>query len=59
MTALEGAPDLSKIKAVLFDVDGTLTDSDPLHFKAYVLKSAFVTWQRLCSVCHYRTFCEN
>lgn len=28
-------PDLSKIKAVLFDVDGTLTDSDPLHFKAF------------------------
>jgi beta-phosphoglucomutase-like phosphatase (HAD superfamily) len=28
-------PDLSKIKAVLFDVDGTLTNSDPLHFKAF------------------------
>ena len=28
-------PDLSTIKAVLFDVDGTLTNSDPLHFKAF------------------------
>ncbi|CAL8471098.1 g10640 [Coccomyxa elongata] len=28
-------PDLSTIKGVLFDVDGTLTDSDPLHFKAF------------------------
>lgn len=28
-------PDLSNIKGVLFDVDGTLTDSDPLHFKAF------------------------
>ena len=28
-------PDLSTIKAVLFDVDGTLTNSDPLHFDAF------------------------
>jgi HAD superfamily hydrolase (TIGR01509 family) len=28
-------PDLPNLKAVLFDVDGTLTDSDPLHFKAF------------------------
>ena len=27
-------PDLPNLKGVLFDVDGTLTDSDPLHFKA-------------------------
>jgi hypothetical protein len=27
-------PDLSSIKGVLFDIDGTLTCSDPLHFKA-------------------------
>lgn len=29
-------PDLSRIKGVLFDVDGTLTDSDTLHYKAFV-----------------------
>lgn len=28
------AGNLSLCAAVLFDVDGTLTDSDPLHFKA-------------------------
>ena len=28
-------PDLTTIKAVLFDVDGTLTNSDPLHFDAF------------------------
>jgi hypothetical protein len=27
-------PDLNAIKGVLFDIDGTLTCSDPLHFKA-------------------------
>lgn len=27
-------PDLSKIKGVLFDIDGTLTNSDPLHLLA-------------------------
>jgi phosphatidate phosphatase PAH1 len=27
-------PDLNSIKGVLFDIDGTLTCSDPLHFKA-------------------------
>lgn len=29
-------PDLNKIKGILFDIDGTLTNSDPLHFKACV-----------------------
>ena len=29
-------PDMTKIKGVLFDVDGTLTDSDTLHFKAFI-----------------------
>ena len=28
-------PPLAGLKAVLFDVDGTLTDSDPLHFLAF------------------------
>lgn len=28
-------PAVSKIKAILFDVDGTLADSDPLHFLAF------------------------
>ncbi len=27
-------PPLDSIKGVLFDIDGTLTDSDPLHFLA-------------------------
>lgn len=27
-------PDLSQIKGVLFDIDGTLTNSDPLHLLA-------------------------
>jgi hypothetical protein len=27
-------PDLSTIKGVLFDIDGTLTNSDPLHLLA-------------------------
>jgi hypothetical protein len=27
-------PDLSTIRGVLFDIDGTLTNSDPLHFQA-------------------------
>jgi hypothetical protein len=27
-------PDLSRVRGVLFDIDGTLTDSDPLHFLA-------------------------
>ena len=30
-------PNFSKIKAVLFDIDGTMTDSDPIHFIAYAL----------------------
>eukprot|EP00270_Netrium_digitus_P014739 TRINITY_DN5079_c0_g1_i1.p1 TRINITY_DN5079_c0_g1~~TRINITY_DN5079_c0_g1_i1.p1 ORF type:complete len:309 (+),score=85.48 TRINITY_DN5079_c0_g1_i1:228-1154(+) len=28
-------PGQGQLRAVLFDVDGTLTDSDPLHFKAF------------------------
>lgn len=28
-------PPISTLKAVLFDVDGTLTDSDPLHYVAF------------------------
>ena len=28
-------PSPTKIRAVLFDVDGTLTDTDPLHCHAY------------------------
>lgn len=28
-------PDLLSVRAVLFDIDGTLTDSDPLHFLAF------------------------
>jgi HAD superfamily hydrolase (TIGR01509 family) len=28
-------PDLSKLRAVLFDIDGTLCNSDPLHFAAF------------------------
>lgn len=28
-------PDLSAIRGVLFDIDGTLTNSDPLHFRAF------------------------
>lgn len=31
-----GLPDLKKVKGVLFDVDGTLTDSDTLHYKAFL-----------------------
>lgn len=27
-------PDLTTIRGMLFDIDGTLTDSDPLHFLA-------------------------
>lgn len=27
-------PDLGQIKGVLFDIDGTLTNSDPLHLLA-------------------------
>lgn len=27
-------PPLDSIKGVLFDIDGTLTDSDPLHYLA-------------------------
>eukprot|EP00879_Flechtneria_rotunda_P016935 GHRR01017730.1.p1 GENE.GHRR01017730.1~~GHRR01017730.1.p1 ORF type:complete len:154 (+),score=45.06 GHRR01017730.1:2567-3028(+) len=35
MAAAQAVPDLSKIRGVLFDIDGTLTNSDPLHFKAF------------------------
>lgn len=28
-------PKLPQLKAVLFDVDGTLADSDPLHYLAF------------------------
>ena len=28
-------PDLAPLEAVLFDVDGTLCDSDPLHHYAF------------------------
>lgn len=28
-------PTGTELKAVLFDVDGTLADSDPLHFMAF------------------------
>ena len=44
-------PDLSTIKAVLFDVDGTLTNSDPLHFDAFhdiLLEYGYKVW--LCTV---------
>ena len=30
-------PSFKNIKAVLFDIDGTMTDSDPIHFIAYAL----------------------
>jgi phosphatidate phosphatase PAH1 len=32
--AWNGQPDLNRIKGVLFDIDGTLTNSDPLHLLA-------------------------
>ena len=32
-------PKFNKIKAVLFDIDGTMTDSDPIHFIAYAPSS--------------------
>ena len=28
----------SEVKALLCDIDGTLTDSNPVHFKVYVLR---------------------
>ncbi|GMI95611.1 broad-range sugar phosphate phosphatase [Hibiscus trionum] len=34
MTAAESIPDLAPLEAVLFDIDGTLCDSDPLHYAA-------------------------
>lgn len=33
----EAKPTLQGVKGVLFDIDGTLTNSDPLHFKAFQL----------------------
>ena len=41
-------PSLSTVKGVLFDIDGTLTDSDPLHFIACAVqpsRSAFRIFQ--------------
>lgn len=57
-SAVERAPSLpTTVKGILFDMDGTLTDSDTLHFEAYretFLKVCNVTWDeiqvlRLCS----------
>lgn len=46
-------PDLSTIKAVLFDVDGTLTNSDPLHFKAFQdILQEYSYKVRTCSLPH-------
>eukprot|EP00775_Hariotina_reticulata_P003528 gene3528-3797_t len=35
MSLPSSVPDLSLIRGVLFDIDGTLTNSDPLHFQAF------------------------
>lgn len=34
MQSQQSIPDLSRIKGVLFDIDGTLVHSDPLHLAA-------------------------
>ena len=34
-TTVAPAIDFSAIKGLLFDIDGTLCNSDPLHFKAF------------------------
>nr|KJB25389.1 hypothetical protein B456_004G188900 [Gossypium raimondii] len=31
----KSVPDLAPLEAVLFDVDGTLCDSDPLHYQVF------------------------
>lgn len=35
LSAASALPPPAALKAVLFDIDGTLTDSDPMHFRAF------------------------
>jgi phosphoglycolate phosphatase-like HAD superfamily hydrolase len=35
MSAPLALPPAASLRAVLFDIDGTLTDSDPLHFEVF------------------------
>ncbi|KAL3700791.1 hypothetical protein R1sor_018813 [Riccia sorocarpa] len=39
-------PSCEEIKAILFDVDGTITDSDPLHFQAFkeIFEQGWAEW---------------
>lgn len=45
----------SNVKGILFDVDGTLTDSDDLHFRAFVDLQKQPEWEFNGTMPHYST----